>query len=93
VVLSESLVVGDAAQAYKAGALMDQQALGWRFDYAYGNAITDIGAYADAGIDKAVTFIIGEEAGVEGTVAVEGEGWVEHTAEQLPTVPAVCEAA
>ena len=93
VVLSESLVVGDTAQAFKADALMQQQAMGWRFDYAYGNAITDIGAYEDAGIDKANTFIIGPEAGMEGTVAVEGDGWVEHTAEQLPTVPAVCEAA
>jgi phosphatidate phosphatase PAH1 len=93
VVLSPMLVVGDAAQAYKAGALMDQQAAGWRFDYAYGNATTDIGAYADAGIDPAVTFIIGEHAGEGGTVAVAGEGWVEHAAAHLPTVPAVCEAA
>ena len=43
--------------------------------------------------DKAVTFIIGPEAGMEGTVPIEGDGWVEHTADQLPTVPAVCEAA
>jgi len=93
VVLAEDLVVGDATTAYKAGALMDQQAIGWRFDYAYGNATTDIAAYAEAGIDTAATFIIGEHAGEEGTVAVEGEGWVEHTAEHLPTVPAVCEAA
>jgi hypothetical protein len=93
VVLAETLVVGDATQMYKSAALMDQQALGWRFDYAYGNATTDIGAYADAGIDKAATFIIGEEAGVDGTVPIDGEGWVDHTAEQLPTVPAVCEAA
>lgn len=93
VVLSPNVVVGNATQAYKAGALMDQQAMGWRFDYAYGNATTDIGAYADAGIDLAATFIIGEHAGEGGTVAIDGEGWVEHTAEQLPMVPAVCEAA
>jgi hypothetical protein len=93
VVLSETLVVGDATQEYKAGALMEQQAMGWRFDYAYGNATTDIGAYAEAGIDTAVTFIIGEHAGEGGTVAIDGEGWVDHTAEHLPTVPAVCEAA
>ena len=29
----------------------------------------------------------------DGTVAVEGEDWVAHTAAQLPTVMAVCEAA
>ena len=92
-VLSPNVVVGDATQTFKADALMTQQAEGWRFDYAYGNATTDIGAYADAGIDLAATFIIGEHAGEGGTVAIDGEGWVEHTAEQLPTVPAVCEAA
>jgi hypothetical protein len=93
VVLSPVFVVDDTAQEFKAGALMDQQAAGWRFDYAYGNATSDIGAYAEAGIGLDVTFIIGEHAGEGGTVAIEGEGWVEHTAAHLPTVPAVCEAA
>lgn len=93
VVLSETLVFGDATQVYKAGALMEQQAMGWRFDYAYGNATTDIGAYAEAGIDVSATFIIGENAGQGGTVAIDGEDWLAHTADHLPTVPAVCEAA
>lgn len=93
VVLSPMFVVGDSAQEYKAAALMDQQASGWRFDYAYGNATSDIGAYAEAGIGLDVTFIIGEHAGEGGTVAVAGEGWVDHAAAHLPTVPAVCEAA
>lgn len=93
VVLSPNLVVGDSAREYKAAVLMEQQAAGWRFDYAYGNATSDIGAYADAGIPLEVTFIIGPEAGTDGTVAIEGEGWVDHTAAHLPTVPAVCEAA
>ncbi len=93
VVLSSMFVFDDTAQEYKADALMEQQAAGWRFDYAYGNATSDIGAYADAGIDTAVTFIIGEHAGEGGTVAVAGEGWVEHAEAHLPTVPAVCEAA
>jgi hypothetical protein len=93
VVLAPMFVFDATAQAYKAAALMDQQAAGWRFDYAYGNATSDIGAYAEAGIDPSVTFIIGEHAGVGGTVAVEGEDWVEHAAAHLPGVPAVCEAA
>lgn len=93
VVLADMFVVGDTAQAYKAEALMELQAMGWRFDYAYGNATSDIGAYADAGIDLGVTFIIGEHAGEGGTMAVAGDGWVEHSSEHLPTVPAVCEAA
>ncbi|MCX4243511.1 LNS2 domain-containing protein [Paraliomyxa miuraensis] len=91
VVLSEMFVVGDTAQAYKADALMELQGMGWRFDYAYGNATSDIGAYADAGIDLGATFIIGDHAGEGGTVAVAGEGWVEHADMHLPTVPAVCQ--
>ena len=70
---------------------MGLQAEGWRFDYAYGNADSDIGAYEDAGIAKDATFIIGEEAGNEGTVAIEGEDWLAHTDAHLPTVPAVCQ--
>lgn len=93
VVLASMFVFDDTAQEYKAAALMDQQAAGWRFDYAYGNATSDIGAYAEAGIGLDVTFIIGEHAGEGGTVAIAGDGWVEHTAAHLPTVPAVCEAA
>jgi LNS2 (Lipin/Ned1/Smp2) len=91
VVLSPNIVLGNSAQTFKAETLMDQQAAGWRFDYAYGNAGSDIGAYADAGIALEHTFIIGPEAGNGGTVAVQGEGWVEHTAAFLPSVPAVCE--
>lgn len=91
VVLAPMFVVGDDAQAYKAGALMDRQAMSMRYDYAYGNATSDIGAYADAGIALDATFIIGENAGVGGTVAVAGEGWVEHADVHLPTVPAVCQ--
>jgi len=93
VVLAPMFVFEDAAAEFKTGALMEQQAAGWRFDYAYGNATSDIDAYANAGIALDATFIIGDHAGEGGTVAVAGEGWVEHTAAQLPTVPAVCEAA
>lgn len=92
VVLAPQLAAGAAAQAFKSEQLMELQAMGWRFDYAYGNATTDIGAYAEASIDVAETFIIGEHAGEGGTVAIEGEDWLAHTAEQLPMVPAVCEA-
>lgn len=34
---------------------------------AYGNATTDITAYADAGIPKAATYIIGSNGGKDGT--------------------------
>ncbi len=91
VVLADTLVVDQAARDYKAQALMDLQADGWRFDYAYGNATSDIGAYADAGIALDTTFIIGEHAGEDGTVAVAEEGWLEHTTAHVPSVPSVCE--
>ena len=90
-VLAEMFVFDADAQAYKAAALMERQAAGMRYDYAYGNATSDIGAYAEAGIPLDATFIIGEHAGEGGTVAVAGEDWLEHTATHIPTVPAVCE--
>ncbi len=40
---------------------------------AYGNADTDIWAYADGGIAKNETYIIGEHAGQEGTQAIDGD--------------------
>ncbi len=91
--LSPTFVVGESARAFKAGVLMDLQAQGYVFEYAYGNADSDIAAYDDAMIPKDVTFIIGELAGAEGTVAIEGEGWADHLDTHLPSVPAVCEAA
>ena len=93
VVLAPTLLIGDAAQTFKGDQLTELEDMGWRFDYAYGNATSDIGAYADAGIDKSETFIIGQHAGEDGTVAVDGEDWLAHTAERLPMVPAVCDAA
>ncbi|AJQ94331.1 lipin/Ned1/Smp2 family protein [Gynuella sunshinyii] len=40
---------------------------------AYGNAQTDIGAYAAAGIPKEETYIIGQFAGTEDTQAIDGD--------------------
>jgi phosphatidate phosphatase PAH1 len=40
---------------------------------AYGNATTDIAAYADGGIPKAETWIIGEHAGKESTQPIYGD--------------------
>jgi phosphatidate phosphatase PAH1 len=89
--LAPNFVFGDEAAAYKGQTLLDLQAEGFTFDYAYGNATSDIDAYEMAGIPKDVTFIIGPEAGVDGTVAVAGEDWIAHRAEHIPTVPNYCE--
>lgn len=92
-ILADSIVVGDATRMYKAEALAGLQAQGWRFDYAYGNAETDFGAYEDAMIAKDVTFSIGELAGTDGTTPISDDGYTQHLADHLPTVPAVCDAA
>ena len=88
--MADNFVFGDSAAEYKTERLMELQDMGLVFHYAYGNAESDITAYENAGIDKAATFIIGEEAGMAGTVAIEGEGWVDHTAAHLPTVMDWC---
>ena len=55
---------------------------------AYGNASTDLEAYANLGIPKEATFIIGKHAGEDGTVSLEA-GFAAH----LPTVEAEAPAA
>jgi len=89
--LSPSTVLGDAAAEYKGNALLDLQAEGFTFTAAYGNATTDIAAYATAGIPKDHTFIIGPHAGEESTVAIQGDGWDEHLTDYLPTVGPACQ--
>ncbi|MBI5548481.1 MAG: hypothetical protein HY901_31755 [Deltaproteobacteria bacterium] len=73
-------------QEFKAGRLTEIAGKGVFWRVAYGNATTDIGAYAETGIPKADTFIIGEHAGEEGTVAVSSY------AEHLPVAAAYPDA-
>lgn len=64
---SESLGVamnGAATQRYKEGVLKELKTVGLDVEYAYGNAVTDICAYARASIDPMKTFILGPHAGV-----------------------------
>ncbi|HJW34232.1 MAG TPA: hypothetical protein VJ505_12875 [Holophagaceae bacterium] len=58
----------------KTERLQALKALGFTFRAAYGNARTDIHAYATVGVDKARTFILGKHGGEEGTVKL-GEGF------------------
>jgi phosphatidate phosphatase PAH1 len=56
----------------------------------YGNALTDIGAYADAGIATADTYIVGPHAGVGGTQPIRDE-YGDHLALVVrPAPPARC---
>lgn len=60
----------DAARDYKRAKLGELQAAGIAFEYAFGNAESDIAAYALAGIPTARTYIIGPHAGQGGTIAL-----------------------
>ncbi|MCB0974678.1 MAG: hypothetical protein KDB86_08990 [Actinobacteria bacterium] len=88
--LAPTFVTGDTTVAYKAGALKFFQAQGWHFDYAYGNADTDIAAYQAAGIPNDHTFIIGEHAGEAGSTPVWTDGYGSHIEHVLPNVPPAC---
>jgi hypothetical protein len=55
------------AGAYKLAFLESMQARGYMFDYAYGNADTDVFAYKGAKIAIKHMFTIGKKAGMEGT--------------------------
>lgn len=64
------------------------ETFGWVPVAAYGNASTDISAYANAGIPKNLTFIIGELAGSEGTVAIPNNDYTMHLATFVMPQPA-----
>jgi phosphatidate phosphatase PAH1 len=59
--------------AYKANYIKRLKENGLDIVRAYGNAETDITAYAESGIPKEETYIIGEFAGDEDTQAIEGD--------------------
>lgn len=70
---------GEDADAYKTLWLQRMISdFGWVPYAAYGNATTDITAYANAGIPLDRTFIIGPNAGMGGTVAVENLDYTDH---------------
>lgn len=57
---------------------------------AYGNATTDIEAYANGGMPKADTWIIGEHAGKNGTQALSGDYSLHYSTLVQNTPPAAC---
>lgn len=62
---------------FKAAYLKELLAAGYSIDYVYGNAESDVFAYADAGISPAKTHIIGEFGGQGGTQAI-ADGYTGH---------------
>lgn len=84
-------VLNMQTQAYKTAYIKYlQNDVGLKIIRAYGNALTDIAAYADAGIAPEDTYIIGEHAGKFGTHALNGS-YKEHYHDVILTQPAaVC---
>lgn len=62
---------------FKAAYLKELIKQGYSIDYVYGNAESDVFAYAEAGIAQDKTHIIGEFGGKGGTVALK-DGYTEH---------------
>ncbi|RAL23678.1 hypothetical protein DL240_05830 [Lujinxingia litoralis] len=74
---SESMPTEGGVGTYKAEFLAYLQGLGFEVTVAYGNATTDIYAYAQAGVPLDRTYILGAHGGEEGTVAL-GEDYLTH---------------
>ncbi len=67
-----------------------QKAKGLKIIRAYGNASTDITAYADSGIPREDTWIIGDNAGKQGTQGIFDD-YTNHYSEVVqPTPEAAC---
>ena len=67
-----------------------QNEKGLKIVRAYGNASTDITSYADSGIAKSETWILGENAGSQGTQAIHGDYYDHYVAVAEPTPLAAC---
>ncbi|HEX2685323.1 MAG TPA: hypothetical protein VHN14_01830 [Kofleriaceae bacterium] len=64
------------------------QDFGWKVVAAYGNADTDITAYANAGVPPGQTFIIGPLAGTRGTMPIQNNDYTQHIATYVAAQPA-----
>jgi hypothetical protein len=87
-ITAPDFVFDDTARVYK-GAWVNRVLgdLGWDLVAAYGNAESDIDAYEDAGIDKSVTFIVGPNAGANGTEAIQNDDFSDHLTDYVAQQP------
>jgi LNS2 (Lipin/Ned1/Smp2) len=60
---------------------------GWQVVAAYGNADTDITAYANAGVPVSQTFIVGPLAGSRGTMPIQNNDYTQHIATYVAAQP------
>ena len=79
IITADSLVFNESARTYKSAAIGHlQNDLGYSVVVAYGNALSDVDAYADNGLPVERTFIIAENAGAGGTQPVTDASWSAH---------------
>ncbi|MBW2258306.1 MAG: hypothetical protein JRI25_27420, partial [Deltaproteobacteria bacterium] len=82
--------LGNDAVDYKAGVMADLQAGGMVFDYAYGNADTDVLAFQQAGVPDAQIFLVGDQAGTMGVNGISNaDAFTAHIAAHMVGVPDV----
>lgn len=80
---------GARADAYKTLWLQRMiESFHWEVVVAYGNADTDITAYANAGIAKDKTFIVGPLSGTMGTQPIANMDFTDHIATYVAAQPA-----
>lgn len=88
VITANALVFDESAREYKRAwvkRMMDD--FKWDVVAAYGNALSDVDAYEDAGIPKEITFTVGEAAGANGTVAIPNNDFTNHITDYVAQQP------
>lgn len=87
-ITADSLVFDESAREYKREQVNRiKNEYQWEIIAAYGNAESDINAYSDASISTDITFIIGENAGVGGTVPIANQDYSSHIANYINNQP------
>lgn len=88
VITANTLVFDETARQYKRSwvnrVVTD---FGWNVVAAYGNASSDIDAYEDGGIPKDITFIVGPNAGANGTQSIENNDYGNHITDFVSQQP------
>ncbi len=87
-ITAPTLAFGEAARTYKSTWVTRQlNDFGWEITAAYGNADSDIDAFADGGIAKEITFIIGENAGADDTQPIADDDYADHITSYVEAQP------
>lgn len=84
---AEALPGESGVGSFKLAWLEGLLAQGYRVDFAYGNASTDLYAYLGAGFDPSLVWIIGDRAGEMGTNPAT-DSW-QPRVDELPALPLV----